>query len=318
MPGMRPRVAFQGELGAYSEEAVRRHWLLEPAEPVPLRACADVVRAVEDGTVEYGLLPIENSLAGSVVATYDALAASTRAVVVGECVLPIHHCLLALPGALLDGLATVESHPVAIAQCDRFFERHRWIEAVATYDTAGAARDVSLGGDLSRAAIAGRGAAERFGLELLAADIEDRPDNRTRFLAIAGEPAALPPGAAAKTALIASTVNAPGALHRLLGPLAEGGLNLAKLESRPTGEPWTYSFFLEFEHLSNDPCLERVLREMKQSARSLRVLGSFQREGAEEVGSGPPLEGTVSRATEPVLVDGPGRAGGPFVRGAAR
>lgn len=285
MAGVTFRVAFQGELGAYSEEAVLRHWDPDLAQPLPARTCADVVRAVEEGAAEYGLLPIENSLAGSVVATYDALAASRGVAVVGEMVLPIHHCLLALPGATLATLASVESHPVALAQCGHFLARHQSIEVRAAYDTAGAARDVARVGDVSRAAIAGRGAAERFGLQILAADIEDRPDNQTRFLALAREPAVLPPGVPAKTALLAFTANSPGSLHELLTPVARVGLNLAKLESRPTGEPWTYSFFLEFEHDSGDHRLARVLSEMQQCARSLRVLGHFERQQMLETGS---------------------------------
>jgi monofunctional chorismate mutase len=276
MSRMKHRVAFQGELGAYSEEAVRRHWG-NRAEPVPARSCADVARAVSRGDVEYGLLPIENTLAGSVVGTYDALAACKDVTVVGEVILPIHHCLLALPGASLDTLATVESHPVALAQCTRFLDRHPHIHPQAAYDTAGAARDVAARGEPTHGAIAGRGAAERFGLSVLAADIEDRPDNQTRFLALAREPVALPPGVPARTALIATTPNVPGALLHLLAPIADAGLNLSKLESRPTGEPWTYSFFIEIEHESDEPEMDAVLAEMGKVAGVLRVVGTWER-----------------------------------------
>lgn len=274
---MSARVAFQGELGAYSEEAVRRYWPGEGTEPIPKRSCADVVRALEDGTVDYGMLPIENSLAGNVVATYDALAAARECWVVGEEILPIHHCLLALPGARIDEITHVASHPVALAQCGHFLERHSQMEAEAAYDTAGAARDLASSGDRSRAAIAGRGAAERFGLEILASNIEDRPDNQTRFFALSREQEVLVPGTEARTAIIASTLNVPAALYRLLDPIAEAGLNLSKLDSRPSGEPWSYSFFLEIEHLSNDPKLFNVLSEMQRRSESLRILGHFQR-----------------------------------------
>jgi prephenate dehydratase len=284
MAGMKLRVAFQGELGAYSEEAVRRYWPGETSEPVPARSCADVVRALENNAVDLGMLPIENSLAGSVVATYDALAGSRQCWVVGEEILPIHHCLLALPGADTAAIRRVASHPVALAQCGRFLERHQWIEAEAAYDTAGAARDLAASGDRTRAAIAGRGAAERFGLEILESEIEDRPDNQTRFLALAREQAVLVPGIEARTAIIATTLNVPAALYQLLGPLAESGLNLSKLDSRPTGEPWSYSFFLEMEHLSNDPKLAGVLAAMQQRAETLRILGHFPR-ARREVGA---------------------------------
>lgn len=275
MHSVSARVAFQGELGAYSEEAVRRHWWDENVEAVPARTCADVARMVERGDVDYGLLPIENSLAGSVVATYDALAQSRDVWVVGETTLPIHHCLLALPGTVLDDVRVVESHPVALAQCGRFLDTHRWLTARAAYDTAGAALEVSMARDLERAAIAGRGAAERFGLVVLAADIEDRPDNQTRFLALSRTPAEPTAGLPAKTAIMATTPNTPGALYRLLGPLAEQGINMSKLESRPTGEPWTYSFFLEIEHEFGPTELARALDAVRVAATELRVLGTF-------------------------------------------
>lgn len=277
MSGVSHRVAFQGELGAYSEDAVRRQWCRGNVEPVPARTCADVVRMVERGEVDSGLLPIENSLAGSVVATYDALAQSRDVWVVGETTLPIHHCLLVLPGAVLDEVRVVESHPVALAQCGRFLGAHRRLMARAAYDTAGAALEVSMARDLERAAIAGRGAAERFGLVVLAADIEDRPDNQTRFLALSRTPAEPSPGSPAKTAIMATTQNTPGALYRLLGPLAEQGINMSKLESRPTGEPWTYSFFLEIEHECCPTELTRALGALREVATGLRVLGTFER-----------------------------------------
>lgn len=277
MASVNVRVAFQGELGAYSEEAVRRYWPGDGTEPVPKRSCADVVRALEDGAVDFGMLPIENSLAGNVVATYDALSESRGCWVVGEEILPIHHCLLALPGTGIDAITRVASHPVALAQCGRFLDTHPWMEAEAAYDTAGAAHDLAASGDFSRAAIAGRGAAERFGLETLAAGIEDRADNQTRFFALSREQAVLRPGTEARTAIIASTMNVPAALYRLLDPIAEAGLNLSKLDSRPSGEPWSYSFFLEIEHLSNDPRLSGVLGGMQRRSQSLRILGHFQR-----------------------------------------
>lgn len=278
---MWPRVAFQGEHGAYSEEAVAAWWG-GAAVPVPTRECADVAEAVTSGAVAYGVLPVENTLAGSVVATYDALAAAGGVIVVGEVVLPIHHCVLAPAGATLAALATIESHPVALAQCRRFLAAHPWIEPRAAYDTAGAARAVAERGDARGAALAGHGAARRFGLAVLAADVEDRPDNQTRFLvlaragdALAG--AAVAAGAPARTALIAVTDNVPGALVRLLAPLATAGLNLSTLESRPTGTPWAYRFFLEVEHAAGDACLTTALGAMRGVARDLRVLGTFGR-----------------------------------------
>lgn len=272
-----PRIAFQGDHGAYSEEAVARHWKGR-AVPVPTDSCEGVARAVADGAVDAGLLAIENTLAGSVVATYDALAAAADAVtIVGEVVLPIRHCLLAPQGATLDGLEIVESHPIALAQCTRFLTARRGLAVHAAWDTAGAAHDVAAAGDVRRAAIAGRGAAERFGLAVLAEGIEDRPDNQTRFLVLARHTVPVPDGAPARTGLLATTDNAPGALVRLLAPLAEKGLNLTALESRPTGEPWTYRFFLEVEHPAGIAALDAALPALRAAARELRVLGTWRR-----------------------------------------
>jgi prephenate dehydratase len=271
---------FQGERGAYSEDAIVAYWG-EAAEPVPARDCASVARAVESGATDFGLLPIENTLAGSVVATYDALTEAEGVVVVGEVVLPIHHCLLAPTGATLRSLASVESHPVALAQCRRFLDEHPHLEARAAYDTAGAALAVAGAGDASRAAIASGAAAERFGLVVLATDIEDRRDNQTRFLVLArpggDRGASLPHDAPARTALLATTENVPGALLRVLQPLADAGLNLSKLESRPAGTPWTYRFFLEVDHPAGDPRLPGSWQAVRVAASSLRILGTFAR-----------------------------------------
>src|ERR1043166_2575106 len=177
------RVAFQGAPGAYSEEAVMRAFG-DGAIPVPYRENRDVAQAVADASVDAGLLPIENSLAGSVHASYDAILAEVNVHATGELVLPIHHCLLGVPGATLAGLTSVESHPVALAQCASFLAAHPAIDAHAVYDTGGAAEAIARAGDRRRAAIASRGAAARYQLAVLAENIEDRPDNQTRFLTL--------------------------------------------------------------------------------------------------------------------------------------
>lgn len=274
-------IAFQGELGAFSEEAARR-FFDEPVDPIPSRTFADVGEAVTEGRVDFGMLPIENSLAGSVVGSYDVLA-SPELAVVGEVVTPIHHCLLALPGVDLGDVSQVLSHPVALAQCQRFFQAHPELEAVAFYDTAGAAREVAGRGDGHQAAIAGRPAAERYGLEILAADIEDRHDNQTRFLVVApaasaGRPLPAAPAARGeirKTALLVEARNEPGALVRLLLPFAEHGFNLTKIESRPGVAPWSYRFFIEVEADASLVEVTRVLEEAREHAALFRILGSF-------------------------------------------
>jgi prephenate dehydratase len=269
------RAAFQGELGAFSEDAVLRVCGRD-VEPIPCRENRDVVRAVANGTVDLGVLPLENTLAGTVTASYDAIADEPAVHVVGEVVIPIHHCLLGVPGAALRSLRVVESHPVALAQCAGFLEQHQWIEARAAYDTAGAAREVARVNDPTRAAIAGRPAAERYGLVILAADVEDRPDNQTRFAVISRTAPRLTVGAPAKSILILSTQNRPGALVRVLVPIAERGLNLTKIESRPTGEPWTYRFVLEFEHLARDPAADEALGEVRSASASFHVAGTYE------------------------------------------
>ncbi|HEX7089081.1 MAG TPA: prephenate dehydratase [Longimicrobiales bacterium] len=278
-PGM-VRVAFQGELGAYSEEAARR-FFAEPIEPVPCREFREVGAAVARGAVPYGLLPIENTLAGSVVASYDVLAGETLEVL-GEVIVPIHHCLLGVPGTGVDRIVRVLSHPVALAQCSRFLLEHPSIEAVAIYDTAGAAREVASSADPCIGAIAGRGAAERYGLVVLAENIEDRPDNQTRFLVVARPGTALPGpprGASSdrKTALLVETENRPGALVQVLLPFANRGINLSKLESRPAAVPWTYRFFMELEADAAGEEAKEALEEVRRRAAALRILGSFPR-----------------------------------------
>ncbi len=272
------RVAFQGERGAYSEEAVRACFG-EAAEPVPCRENADVGAAVEGGDVACGVLPIENSLAGSVVATYDVLA-SEALEVVGEIVLPIHHCLLGVPGARSDQLRRVLSHPVALAQCRAFFAAHPAVRAVPHYDTAGAAQAVAAAGDPADAAIASRVAGDAYGLEILARELEDRPDNQTRFFVLlhrGATPPPLPTGGAPRTALLVDAADAPGSLVRLLLPVAEHGINLSKRESRPGAEPWSYRFFIELDAPAEAPEVAAALDAAGAHARRVHVLGSFQR-----------------------------------------
>lgn len=273
-----PRVAFQGELGAFSEEAVLE-FFGGRAVPLPRRGFKDLGAAVLSGEAEYGMLPIENSLAGSVLPAHDVLLSSDLHVV-GEVIRPIRHCLLAVPGATLEGLRRVLSHPVALAQCTRFLERHAAIEALAVYDTAGAAREVAERGDSAVAAIAGRSAAERYGLIVLAEDLQDRDDNQTRFLVVTRPGTAPPPAIPAtpgppKTALAVETENLPGALVHVLLPFAERGINLTKLESRPGEQPWTYRFFLEFQADARETAAREALEVVERRATRLRVLGSF-------------------------------------------
>ncbi|GMV05161.1 MAG: prephenate dehydratase [Gemmatimonadota bacterium] len=274
---MRPllRVCFQGEPGAFSEEALLR--LLPDALPVPRRTFRDVVRGVTSGEDEAGLLPVENTLAGGVAAAFDALQdADVHAV--REVIIPIRHFLLGVPGAGLAGVEEVRSHPVALAQCERFFLEHPRVRPVAVHDTAGAAREVADAGVPSVAALAPRQAAARYGLDVLAEDLQDRDDNQTRFLLVvpgAATPTVPEPrGGGLKTAVIVETRNRPGALNDLLGVFARRGLDLTFIESRPAGTPWTYRFILEFRHDAPGTALE-CLSAAASEERAVRVLGTY-------------------------------------------
>ena len=272
-------VAFQGELGAFSEDAVRT-WFGTEVEPVPCREFREVGDAVRSGRTSAGLLPVENSLAGTVQAAYDILM-EPGLCVVGEVIRPIRHFLLGLPGAPLEGLRRVISHPVALAQCGGFLSRHPELDAVAIYDTAGAAREVAERRDPTLGAVASFRTAERYGLEVLASDLQDRSDNQTRFLVIRQEGEDPLPGEDAgaehgwKTALLVETEDRPGSLVEILLPLSKEGVNLSKLESRPGATPWSYRFVLEFEGSPADGAVDRAMSEVRERAHSVRILGSF-------------------------------------------
>lgn len=268
------RVAFQGERGAYSEEAVIRHFGPD-VEPVPCRSFAEVFASVSSGKVDRGLVPVENSLAGSIHDNYDLLRQHDL-FVIGEVVLPVNHYLLALPGVTLEEITRVYSHPQALAQCDRFIAG-KGLEAVAFYDTAGSAKMLREEG-LRQGAIASRRAGELYDLNILAESIQSVPGNFTRFLALSTQPAPYFEGPA-KTALVLMTAHQPGALYRSLGALATRGLNLTKLESRPArNSPWEYIFYLDFEGHREDAAVREALSELAATAHFLKVLGSFAKD----------------------------------------
>jgi prephenate dehydratase len=270
------RVALQGELGSFSDEAIQQLWGSQ-AERLPYRDFADVTAAVAAGVAERGILPIENTIVGSINASHDALSALDGLHVVAETVVAVHHCVLASPGTPFEGIRSVLSHPVALAQCGRFFAEHPEIEVHAVYDTAGAAMDVSRVADPTIAAVASRRAAHHYGLDIVRADVEDRPDNQTRFIAIADAPIPVPAGTPARTMMLLNTEDTPGALLRALTPLSAHGANIRRLESRPTGEPWTYRFFIEFDHEAGDPAAAAVVRDISALSMQSRLLGTYAR-----------------------------------------
>jgi prephenate dehydratase len=280
----RLRIAFQGELGSFSDEAIQQLWGGD-VHRLPYRDFADVTASVAAGVADRGVLPIENTMAGSIAGSHDALSAMPDLQVVAETVVAVHHCLLGTPSTQFENITTVLCHPVALAQCQRFFAEQSQLEVHPSYDTAGAAMDVSKIADPAVAAVASRRAAAHYGLRVLRENIEDRDDNQTRFLAISRSALPLPAGTPARTMCLISTGDTPGALLSALTPLAKHGVSIRRLESRPTGEPWSYRFFIEFDHQVGDAAAEAVVRDMAAHATGTRLLGTFPRWGAGRRGS---------------------------------
>ncbi len=266
------RVAFQGERGAFSEEAAIK-LLGENITLVPRPTFDAAFSAIRDGLAEYILAPIENSLAGSVHRSFDLLVDSGLNIV-GEVIIPIAHNLIGAPGASFDDVAVVESHAVALAQCEQFFSAHPRLKRIATEDTAGSVREVVRAGDRTRAAIAGRHAAQIYGGAILREHLEDNRENYTRFLLLSASSAA--PENADKLSLVFELDHRPGALLRALEPFARRNVNMMKIESRPVhGRPWQYRFYMDLQASKNDPEAAAALAELEKRVVRLQVLGSY-------------------------------------------
>lgn len=266
------RVAFQGERGAFSEEAAVK-LLGEEISLVPRPTFEAAFSAISDGLADYLLAPIENSLAGSVHRSFDLLVDSNLNIL-AEVVIPIAHNLIAAPGASFDQVAVVESHPVALAQCEQFFIANPRLKRVVTEDTAGSVRAVVRAGDKTRAAIAGRRAAEIYGGAILREHLEDNSENYTRFLLLV--PTADAPEDADKLSLVFQLDHRPGALVHSLEPFARRNINLMKIESRPVhGSPWQYRFYLDLQASRRNPEVAAALAELENLVVDLRILGSY-------------------------------------------
>ncbi|HVA95751.1 MAG TPA: prephenate dehydratase [Candidatus Dormibacteraeota bacterium] len=266
------RIAFQGERGAFSEEAAVK-LLGEEIQLVPRPTFEALYSSMQDGLADYILAPIENSLAGSVHRSYDLLISSGLHIQ-AEVVIPIVHNLIGVPGATLEGISQVSSHPVALAQCERFFATHPKIRKVTAEDTAGSVREVLRAGDPAKAAIASRRAAEVYGGKILLEHLEDHPENYTRFLLLASS--ADVAENADKLSLVLTLAHKPGSLCRVLNAFAQHGLNLLKIESRPIpGTPWSYCFYLDLQASLKDPNARAALDELKQYADSVKILGCY-------------------------------------------
>jgi prephenate dehydratase len=272
------RVAFQGERGAFSEEAALK-LLSIAATTVPRETFEALFAAIEDGVADFILAPIENTLAGSVHRCYDLLVERDLRIR-AEVVHPIAHYLAAVKGARLAGVKSVESHPVALAQCEKFFVGHPGMRRVAAQDTAGSVRAVIASGDATRAAIGSRYAAELYGGAILAEHLEDDPANFTRFLLLSKPKALAPistPKGSWKMSLMLQLSHRPGSLCDALGVFAKRGINLLKIESRPiAGRPWEYRFYLDLAASPEDVQTPAALEELRKHTTSVLELGNYR------------------------------------------
>jgi prephenate dehydratase len=265
------RVAYQGEAGAYSEEAVRQ-FFGGGVETVPCRTLHETIHAVESRQADSCMLPIENAVAGSVESAYELLM-DTDLRIRGEVILRVRHTLIGVSGAALESIRRVRSHPQALAQCERYLERHN-LEPEPAFDTAGAARELAEHPAPDIAVIAHEAAAAIYGLEVLDRGIEDLPFNYTRFFVLGTED---PPRAQRnKTSLVFATRHVPAALYKCLGEFAERNINLTKIESRPRrNQPWQYVFYLDFEGHWQDPSCEAALLGLLRRSSFVKMLGSY-------------------------------------------
>jgi chorismate mutase/prephenate dehydratase len=266
------KVAFQGEIGAYSESA-GYSFFGSSVEVKPCKNLSEVFESVKKEETSYGVVPIENSIEGSVNQTYD-LFLEYDLKVCGEIILKIVHCLIAHPGTSLNSVKTVYSHPQALAQCRRFLEQ-LGCRVISTFDTAGSVKMIKEEGLKDAGAIASERAAEIYGMEVLAKEIGDTLNNYTRFFVLSKQDS--PPSGQDKTAIIFSAKSIPGALYHVLEEFAVRNINLTKIESRPTKRtPWEYNFYLDFEGHRNEEKCREALESIKDKTLFIKILGSYK------------------------------------------
>jgi len=284
-PARSPRVAYQGEPGAFSEEGVLSAFAAPQAVALPTWRA--VFQAVNDGTVDAGVLPIERSAGGSVREIYDLLFKFDELRIVGEVTVPVHLALLALPGQTLEGIERIYSIAQALDQADDFLRSRPW-QVMTSYNTAGAAKSIADKGEVGAAAVASARVAPLYGLEVLAADIQTGDANRTRFAVVARDPIPdswFAPSTLAgpmKTTLVWAVRNVPGSLYRCLGCFAERKINLSRLESRPSrGVRWEYVFWADMDSDPEAPDCAAAIASLLREAVMVRVAGVYHR-AAEE------------------------------------
>jgi chorismate mutase/prephenate dehydratase len=273
VPLERPRVLYQGEPGAYADEAAARFF----GEDIPRDRVAtweEVFLALKEGRADYGVVPIENSSTGSINQVYDLLG-RYGAYIVGEQMVKVDHCLMAPKGAAVDSLRDVYSHEQGLGQCTEYLKRHPAWTGHAMLNTAAAAKYVAQTGDVTKAAIGSRRAAGLYGLEVLAQGINFNADNYTRFVVVS--PALELRPQADKISALFTLPHKSGTLHRIMSIFAVAGLNMMKLESRPVlGKSWEYLFFVDFSGNLDQPGMDGVLHELTQASSSFRVLGNYK------------------------------------------
>lgn len=280
----RLRIAYQQELSAFGEEAANQLWGGD-VDLLPFKDFADITAAVAGGTADRGVLPIEHTILGSVQPSHDAIDATPGVFAVAEAVVPSQLCLLGPPGAALTAVGDVFCHPVALGQCMKFFKAHAGITVHSVLDTGASVLDVENLSDPQFAVVASRVALLTHSLTVVAPDIQDRPDAQTRFLGLSAERQSLPEGTPVRTTLLITVGDVPGALLHALNPLSRHGVNMRRLEGRPTGAPWSYRFFVEFDHESGDKEIDAVLAEIRSTANDVRWLGTYPRWNAGRRGS---------------------------------
>jgi len=269
-------VAFQGARGAYSEMALMRYFHDQDYVPRACRRFRDVFEAVLAGDAQFGIIPIENSLAGSVHENYDLLIQYPDIRIVGETKLRVEHSLIGVPGATLETITEVFSHPQALAQCDDFLRDHPAWELTPFYDTAGSVAHIAQEGNPGLAAIANQQAAGVYGMSVLKEGIETNPRNYTRFVVLDRSDETEIPDAD-MASLVFSTPDRPGALFAAMKVMAEASLNLKKLESRPiAGRPWQYMFYVDVEIPSSRDAYAKALASLRATVEDLRVLGTYR------------------------------------------
>jgi chorismate mutase/prephenate dehydratase len=264
-------VAFQGERGAYSESAVYQYFGAD-AEVKPCKDFRDVFESVKTEKVQAGVVPVENSIEGSVNQNYD-LFFNYDLKVCGEVIVKIAHCLIVNHDTTLESVKAVYSHPQALAQCRSFLEKSKW-ELIPTYDTAGSVKIIKEQKLANAAAIASEKAAELYNMQILARDIADNKENYTRFFVVSKEDST--PTGKDKTSIIFSAKHEPGSLYHALGEFAKRNINLTRIESRPTKKTaWEYNFYLDFEGHRTEPKCAKALKALEKYAIFVKILGSY-------------------------------------------